>query len=240
MEQKRGYVPAWLQTNAWREILARIFTDQDTQLNLTPDWLINPATNRRLKLDLLYPQLGLAVRFEGRQGKNRRQRPSLEEEHQQQLRDEARAALCRQHGIELLSLDVTAEDPAPNFQAIDLSLSRASQARPGQGEAIRQARTSAASLGRRVRHNDDLRLYAELWEDRQYQIPEVEPVSPTLNPAGFATGMAVEHRTFGPGVILQVETQDTETLLTIDFGEKGHKTLAASLIGDKLRSGPGG
>ena len=41
----------YLAISAWREILARIFTGFDEQDNVSPAWLVNPATNRRLKLD---------------------------------------------------------------------------------------------------------------------------------------------------------------------------------------------
>ena len=51
--------------NAWREILARIFEDLPNQDNVSPDWLINPATKRRLKLDKYYPDIGIAFRFVG-------------------------------------------------------------------------------------------------------------------------------------------------------------------------------
>ena len=87
-------LPIWAVTNAWREIFARIFEGEKVEFNITPEWLVNPATQRRLKLDLLYPELGVAVRFEGLEGKQRRRRPTLEEEAQQQVRDEARAD-CR-------------------------------------------------------------------------------------------------------------------------------------------------
>ena len=43
---------------AWREILARVMGNFEVQTDISPDWLVNPATSRRLKLDLLYPQVG--------------------------------------------------------------------------------------------------------------------------------------------------------------------------------------
>ena len=62
----------WRIANGWREVFARVFEDFYAQYNVSPDWLKNPATNRRLKLDILYPQLNIAVRFEGLHGKKRR------------------------------------------------------------------------------------------------------------------------------------------------------------------------
>ena len=63
-----------LAMNAWREILARIFDGFKAQDNVSPEWLINPATRRRLKLDRLYPDAGVAIRFAGLTAKG--QRPS--------------------------------------------------------------------------------------------------------------------------------------------------------------------
>jgi hypothetical protein len=46
--------------------------------------------------------------------------------------------------------------------------------------------------------------------------------------------MEVEHVTFGPGVILATTPSNGDTLLTVDFVTTGPKTLAASLVADKL------
>ena len=46
--------------------------------------------------------------------------------------------------------------------------------------------------------------------------------------------MEVEHIIFGPGVVLAVAPGDADTFVTVDFVTAGQKTLAASLIGDKL------
>lgn len=230
-------LPVWLKTNAWREIFARIFEGLDTKFNVSPEWLINPATNRRLKLDLLYPQIGLAVRFEGLQGKNRRQRPSLEEEIQQQTRDNARVEMCAAHGIELIAIDAAGENVKKVFQEIDLRLSRTGRQanNAGLGHRLRQARTTAASIARNIKSDDDLKLYADLWEDRQYQLAEPETVTaPARATVAFTTGMEVEHPSFGPGVVLAVDPSDNDTLVTVDFITAGQKTLVASLVAGKL------
>jgi hypothetical protein len=96
--------PDWRVINGWREVFARVFEEFNPQFNVSPDWLINPTTNRRLKLDILYPALGVAVRFEGAKGKQRR-RLSLEEEEQQRVRFDARLEVCWQHGIHLIIVD---------------------------------------------------------------------------------------------------------------------------------------
>jgi hypothetical protein len=237
MAFRNSNLPVWRYTNAWREIFARIFEDVETTLNLSPEWLVNPATNRRLKLDMLYPKIGVAVRFEGLQGKNRRQRPSLEEEIQQRTRDNARVEMCRNHGIELIVVDTTSEDPKPLFQAIELGLSRAGEQAHTLKlqQVLRRARTTASTIARRVKTNNDLATYADLWDDRQYRLAEPTPVAAAPpQTAKFKAGMEVEHSTFGPGVVIAIAARDEDTFVTVDFLTAGQKTLAASLVGDKL------
>lgn len=227
MNRNPNILPAGPTISAWREILVRIFADTPTQYNVYPDWLVNPATNRRLKLDLLYPEIGVAVRFEGLQGK---QRLSLEEEVQKKRRDIARVEQCRAHGIQLIQIDLLADDLKPLFREIDLMLSRAAESHP---QIIKPMRSTAARLSRRISQPADLKLYAELWQDRQYQIPEPSPPS-DASPITFTVGMEVEHPLFGPGVIAALTPEENDTLLTIDFVEKGRKILAASLVHNKL------
>ncbi len=230
-------LPTWLIMNGWREFLARIFAEVETKLNVSPEWLINPATNRRLKLDLLYPELGVAVRFEGTEVKQRRQRLSLEEEAQQRVRDQARVDVCRAHGIDLILVDLAGNNPKAVFQDIDLALSRAAQRikSPDLLSKIQQARTTAATLSRQISSYSDFKLYAELWEDRQYQVTTSAPTSTPAQPiVSFTPGMEVEHTTFGPGVILTTMPSGNDMLLTVDFITAGQKTLATSLVGDKL------
>ena len=71
---------AYQPVNAWREILARVFDDPDLLTNVSPDWLVNPGSGRRLKLDCLCRPLGVAVRFSGltSKGQRRRQRPRVD------------------------------------------------------------------------------------------------------------------------------------------------------------------
>ena len=96
--------------NAWREVLTRIFDGCETQHNVTPEWLVNPDTNRRLKLDYIYPQIGVAVRFTGMEGAGRRRRKSDDEVAAEGAREDSREAVCREHGIVLLSIDPDGED----------------------------------------------------------------------------------------------------------------------------------
>jgi hypothetical protein len=229
-------VPAWVIANAWREILARIFENIQTTPNVSPEWLVNPATHRRLKLDMLYPEIGVAVRLEGLTGKQGRQRLSLEEEEQAQMRVQARHQLCRTHQIELIMIDL-GDEPKAAFRNIDTALSRAGRQAKNTGAAqqINRARTTATGLSRQITGERDLQLYADLWQDRQYQVPESagSPTVPGDTPS-FKEGLEVEHPVFGPGVIVAVTPGDNDTLLSVDFVTAGQKTLAASLVAGKL------
>jgi hypothetical protein len=199
----------WTNTNAWREILMRVFDGFTAQYDVTPDWLVNPETKRRLKLDLLYPDIGAAIRFHGLQGRGRRQRPSLEEEQQQKVRDAARADLS--------------DLPPPEKGALI--------------EQVSQARSRLDDIARRVRRPQDLKLYAELWQDRQYaEIPAAEPSSSNGKALAYAPGMAVSHAAYGEGVVqsVQPDTGRDDNLVTVRFADGAQKTFAASLVSEKL------
>jgi hypothetical protein len=230
-------LPIWAVTNAWREIFARIFEGEKVEFNITPEWLVNPATQRRLKLDLLYPELGVAVRFEGLEGKQRRRRPTLEEEAQQQVRDEARAEVCQAHGIQLVEVYLASDRPEATFRQLDEALSRASQKAYDEKRQrkLRTIRTAASNLARKIGTTADLRLYADLWEDRQYQDHRPAQEAPLTTPSvKYKEGMEVEHSVFGPGVVLAATPSNGDILVTVDFITAGKKTLAASLVGGKL------
>jgi len=228
--------PVWAVANAWREILIRIFENIETKYNASPEWLVNPTTHRRLKLDMLYPDIGVAVRIEGLTGKQRRQRLSLEEEEQEKIRRQAREEMCRTHDIELIVIDL-GDEPKAAFKAIDIALSRAGQQTNNADASprISQARSTAAGLSHRINDERDLNLYADLWQDRQYQVPEPAgtPITAGEIPV-YEAGMEVEHSAFGPGVIVSVTPSGNDTLLSVDFITAGQKTLAASLVADKL------
>jgi hypothetical protein len=239
----------WTNTNAWREILARVFDGFTTQYDVTPDWLVNPETKRRLKLDLLYPDLGTAIRFHGLQGRGRRQRPSLEEEQQQRVRDAARADLCESHGISLVSIDVVGGEPKASLRELSMALSNTSRRLtksdlppPQKGaltEQVSQARSRLDNIARRVRRPQDLRLYAELWQDRQYAEISAAAEQPTTSNGKarvYAPGMTVSHAAFGEGVVqaVRADTGRDDNLVTVRFEDGVQKTFAASLVSEKL------
>lgn len=235
----------WINTNAWREILARLFDGFVVRHDVSPDWLINPETNRRLKLDLLYPEVGVAIRFHGLQAHGRRQRPSLEEEQQQKVRDAARAALCEAHGISLVGVDVVAGEPKAILRELSMALSNASRRLAKSNlrqndkgvliERVSRARSRLDAIAWRLRRPEDLKLYADLWQDRQYaQIPEPEPPAANGKPMAYAPGMAVRHAAFGDGVVQAVQPDGDDSLVTVRFADGTQKTFAASLVSDKL------
>ncbi|MCB9107006.1 MAG: hypothetical protein H6633_22575 [Anaerolineales bacterium] len=237
MKTQYRNLPDWMETNAWREILARIFAGVEAQLNITPEWLINPTTNRRLKLDILYPDLGVAIRFEGLRGKQQRRRLSLEEEDQLRTRQDARVEICQQHGIQLVVIESGLAKPGDVFRQIDTAFSRAGQVMSDAGisQKLKTCRTTASSLSRKINRPADLKVYADLWHDRQYQVPEPSHEPPVNSETiTFAEGMEVEHERFGPGIVLSITPAEGDTFVTVDFITAGQKTLAASLVGDKM------
>jgi hypothetical protein len=235
----------WINTNAWNEVLARVFDGFTAQYDVSPGWLINPETNRQLKLDVLYPDVRVAIRFQGLQGRGRRQRTSLEEEHQQKVRDTARVDLCEAHGISLVNVNVVSGEPKAILRELSMALSNASrrlaksdlpQAEKGTLiEQVSQARSRLSDIARRLRRPEDLKLYTELWQDRQYsETPQPEAYSPNSPSRTYAPGMAVCHTVFGDGVVQSVQPDGNESLVTVRFGDGSQKTFAASLVSDKL------
>ncbi|MCB0196921.1 MAG: hypothetical protein KDJ65_33545 [Anaerolineae bacterium] len=237
MTVQKGRLPDWLEVNAWREIFARIFEGVNTQFNITPDWLINPATKRRLKLDMVYTNLGIAVRFEGLRGKQQRRRLSLEEEEQLRTRQDARVDVCQEHGIQLIVVNTSTDKPRDIFQNIDTALGRANRNVTDEkiGQMLKACRLTASKFSRKITKPADLKIYAELWQDRLYQVPEASNDSNGGDePIDLVVGMEVEHEKFGPGVVVSISPNQDDTFVTIDFITAGQKTLAASLIGGKV------
>ncbi len=235
----------WIQTNAWREILARVFDGFAAQYNVSPRWLVNPETNRRLKLDVLYPDIGVAIRFQGLQGRGRRQRPSLEEEQQQKVRDTARVALCDAHGISLVGIDCVTSEPKGTLRNLSMALSNASRRlaksnhpKAGRGtliEQVSQARSRLDAIARRLRRSDDLKLYAELWQDRQYApVGQTEVRPNSRQPLAYAPGMTVRHTAFGEGIVEAVQPYEDDSLVTVRFADGAQRKFAASLVSEKL------
>ena len=237
--------------NAWREILTRIFDGLTFEQNITPAWLVNPVTKRQLKLDLFYPQIGLAVRFSGLRGNQQRGGQSLAEKAQQRARDAARDQVTEKHGVSLALLDVAQGEPHDLFDTLEQALSRATRRlredetiaadKKGAGlDRLQQARSKAWAFRRKIKSEKDLALYLDLWRDRQFR--EAETVKPTSPPQAappllsLAAGMAVEHSHFGPGIIQSITPgpNDAEALITIRFETAEERTFMAGLLAGKL------
>ncbi|MBX7237461.1 MAG: hypothetical protein K1X65_23990 [Caldilineales bacterium] len=241
----------YLHLMGWNEILARVFDGFQVQRDVSPDWLVNPGTRRRLKLDLVYPDIGVAVRFVGLQVKGAG-RKSEWEELEDASRDEVRKELCRMHGIDLFLLSPDEPFPAEQFKALGILLGNVSR-RIAQGgrfqgkaatmEALSQARGRLDELRRRVNRPDDLVSFAESWRDREARLlmeaqkPQPKPNGATKAVAAaknLQVGQRVQHEKFGPGTVSRLEPKDGDVYLTIAFVNSGERILLASLIGDKL------
>ena len=230
--------------NGWREVLARIFDGFEFELGLSPEWLINPDTNRRLKLDYFFPDIAVAVRFVGLTGGGRRRRKSDEEVDSEEDRERARAAVCREHGVVLISID---PDGAPRaaLRGLEMGLARAA-AQLAQSSApqtrkqqlmplLGMARRRAGEFTTKLTDPRKLNLYAEMWWDRQTALAAAAPPKKrAAPPRPYRIGMAVEHERFGPGQVTAIEPEDGDMKVTVDFVESSVRSFYASLVGDML------
>ena len=250
---------AYLSVNAWREIFARLFNDPNLQSNASPDWLINPATRRRLKLDYLCQSIGVAVRFSGLTGRGRR-RPGDRELLEEEQRDQTRAELCRLHGIQLAVIDPF-DDPVKQMDRFLTVLSRASRLTALDGRTSREKSVSMDALAAAVQSANQLRFslsrnpeqtvgtLAEAWRDREATIATslqaaaaVKTPQPTRSQqrilAQLACGQRIVHTHFGDGVITEVSGEDEEKRIKILFDGDQERTFLASLLADKLEAAP--
>lgn len=231
--------------NGWREVLARVFDGFEAEYGVTPEWLINPETNRRLKLDHLYPDVALAVRFVGLEGTQRKQRKSDEEVEADENREDARATACRQHGVVLVSIDPDGE-PRVALRNLEMGLARAA-AQLAQNTAVPHARKQklmpALSAARRragefmtkLDPPQRLNLYAEMWWDRQAMLSAQAPAQkPSARPQSYSVGMGVYHERFGAGTVTAIEPEGQDKVITVDFVQAGVRTFYASLAAGKL------
>lgn len=231
--------------NGWREVLARILEGFETEYGLTPDWLINPDTNRRLKLDYFFPELSTAVRFVGLEGTTRKQRKSDDEVLAEASREEARAAVCKAHGVVLISIDPDG-DPRTMLRNIETGLAHASSQLARNATMthaqkqklmplLSQARRRAGEFTTKLTVPEKLNIYAEMWWDRQANLTAAAPPTKPSRPAPqFEVGMEVYHERFGPGMVTAVEPEAGDIKVTVDFVQAGIRTFYAGLVGGKL------
>jgi peptide/nickel transport system permease protein len=92
-----------------REAIEQVFKEFQPVEYATPGWLEDPGSGSRLAVDILYPELGIAIQFQdhpaGRAG------------------NELLADLCRQAGAWLVTLDPRAEIPSRTLLELRTALS---------------------------------------------------------------------------------------------------------------------
>ena len=220
----------YIVLSAWRELLARIFDGFTAQDNISPDWLVNPSTNRKLKLDKVYPDAAIAVRFVGLTAKGQGRQSDLEVLENEE-RERARAELCRAHGVHLASVD-PAEDIVKQMDGLLSVLARASRAlansdRPAPEKAtlmtaLAAARSRAEQLRSRLVQNPEQMLenLAASWRDREVNLAvELSTPTPAHGPAVavvLMTGQRVRHTRFGEGVVTRIDGSGAEAMIAID------------------------
>lgn len=238
----------YLTMNAWREILARVFGDLDCKHNVSPEWLVNPATKSRLKLDMLYADIGVAVRFEGLKASGQ-PRQSDQEEHETAAREDAREEVCRRNGVALVRIDPQDEDVVPQVDTLVRVISRA-------GRTIDESDRSAAEKARWMpligaarsraleirsllnrNHEQFLQSLADAWRDRELSYSAPEPAKPLLSGEAFVPvdGQRVRHERFGEGVVVGlVDAPENDKRITILFDGEQQRTFLLSLVQGKL------
>jgi hypothetical protein len=245
----------YLYVNAWREILARLFDGTPVEVNVSPEWLVNPATRRKLKLDYLYPEIGVAVRFSGLTAKGQRRRGDWEAIEDEQ-RDETRVELCRLNGVQLAVIDPF-EEPAKQMDALLRIVSRASRLlaqsnetgkRKKQGmDTLSKAHQQATRLHGRLSKQPEqtMGVLAEGWQDREAglsrELQEASVVSQNQPPktalkqlAKLREGQRVLHSHFGNGVVISITGEGNEQQITILFDADKERTFLLSLVAGKL------
>jgi hypothetical protein len=246
----------YLNINGWREILARVFADCNVQYNVSPPWLINPATRRRLKLDYFYPEIGVAVRITGLTAKGQGRRSDLEVMEDGQ-RDQTREELCRVNGVQLAIIEPF-DDPVKQMDVLLRVLSRASRLLAESDESkkrkqigmdfLGKAHQQATALRGRITKQPDqiLASLAEGWRDREaglaaelQQASQVEQKKPSAveikKIAALQSGQRVAHSHYGEGVVMAIEGENGDQKITILFDADKERTFLLDRVADKLR-----
>ncbi len=232
--------------NGWREVLARVFEGFDAELNVSPEWLINPETNRRLKLDYLYRDINLAVRFVGLEGREQKRRKSDQEVLAEQEREDAREAVCREHGVVLVSVDPD-DEPRNTLRRLESALARAAAQLAQNGKVpharkqalmplLSQARRRTGEFTTKLTVPEKLGVYAEMWYDRQANLAAQAPDSARRAgpPPAFRQGMEVYHQRFGAGEITEIRPEGKDMNISVRFRDGSVRMFLASLVADKL------
>lgn len=242
----------YISMSAWREILARTlhaFTGQD---NVSPKWLINPATRRKLKLDRYYPDAGIAIRFVGLTAKGQKRQSDWELLETEQ-RDQTRAELCRVNGVQLVIID-PADDPLKQIDSFIRGMSRASRTLADSSRSDNEKKVLMPALAKARDQLSDLRgqiakspeqmmaNLAESWRDREAGVATELQQTATMAPPSkrkrqdkvFQAEQRVRHERFGEGIITKVTGNGDESTLSILFDATQERTFLTNLVQDKL------
>ncbi len=225
---------------AWLEIIKEILGKFHAVENATPDWLVDAETGRRLKVDKLYPELGLALRFKG--SLSALQAAALDEMDlmEEMTRDEMRARLCEQAGIALVVIDADSDTPgqvlAEMRTALNGAARRIAQRRVAQAAKlsllprIAKAKAVCARILGVVSTPEDLLPFAQTWEDRQFNQDDNKV------PVAYQPGMTVQHSEFGKGLILRVVPEGTETeeQIVVQFSDGAVHAFSPDQTRDEL------
>lgn len=238
----------WFAFSAWLEIIARVFEGFEVREDFAPAWMQNPYTGRRLKLDRYYPELGIALRFVGGM-RTQSRRVSDEEVEEEENRDAVREWLCRRQGVTLVRIDPEHPDPRQQVGYLRAALSRTSRIlaqsdmpleyKQGLAPRIAEARRRCDEIARRLNRPEDLQMFAELWQDRQYAALAASTAEPAHAPAPeelerYRAGMAVHHIVLGHGVVEEVVPEKGDVRVVVRFDDGQVRQFLASLVGDKL------
>ncbi len=247
---------SYLNINAWREILARVFANCQVQYNVSPDWLINPATRRKLKVDYYYPEINVAARITGLTAKGQGRRSDWEAMEDTQ-RDRIREELCRANGVQLLVVDPF-DDPTKQADSLLRIISRASRMLAEGDDTKKRKQHGMEVLGKAHQQASDLRgrlnkqpeqmmsTLAEGWRDREaglavelQQASQVEQAAPSPKAmkalSALQSGQRVVHSHFGAGVVTSVEGEGADLQVSILFDADRERTFLLKLVADKLR-----
>lgn len=230
---------------AWREVITRVFEGFTAERDITPTWLVNPETGRPLKLNYLYPDIGVAVRLEGLRGRQQRRGPDERERALQRERETARERLCEERGVRLLRFAVH-DEPADILRAIQATLAwalrQAAKAELPQErkielmERLRAARARFDQVRPAIRSANDLNTWAELWIDRSYREARAAPQPVVRGPVPrYVLNMRVRHPDFGAGRVTGLTDEDGDQIVTVRFESGEERQFLAHLVTDKLR-----
>ena len=238
----------YVAISAWRELLARIFTDFQEQDNVSPDWLVNPSTRRKLKLDKFFPEAGIAIRFIGLTAKGQGRMSDWEVMEAEQ-RDQTRAELCRTNGVQLVTVD-PGEDFLKQVDQMISALARAGRALAQSSKpdahkvqwvgALAAARTRAEQLRSTVAKDPEQMMVnlADGWRDRESGVST--QLMTTMAPEApsriiqVSPGQRVRHARFGDGVVTRLEPNGAQTDVVILFDGGAERKFDAGWVADKL------